>query len=372
MGVPLSKFFESSSSSSSSSNNGPFSFTELQKGVEVAIPDPVFVDASDGVKLAVRIFRPTKEPISNNNDNDKTNHESSVALVFYHGGGAHSAAGYQNLGKGLAEDYGATVYLPDIRGHGCSEGPRGDAPSEEQVWSDVDTVLDFVGRDTQQAEHQHESSSPPCKLYLGGHSSGGGLVVNYASWAAAGQNNSDNSNNRNRSSMVVSGHVLVSPQLGHESGTLRPLLSGRTAFATVSVLPFVLNGIFGVLGSYPAVRFGYPPEVLERDPGLVAHNTVTMAKAITPTDPGAQIDHIIAGGKDDDSSSSPPPPIGLWIGADDELFLPEKVVDFVPNTNNNGQTNVGIVVPDQNHLSILLRVHEHIGPWMTTTTTTNE
>ncbi|MEV7357022.1 alpha/beta hydrolase [Kitasatospora sp. NPDC091276] len=34
----------------------------------------------------------------------------------------------------------------DIRGHGASGGPRGGAPTPEQVWQDTRTMVDFVHR----------------------------------------------------------------------------------------------------------------------------------------------------------------------------------------------------------------------------------
>merc|ERR1739848_309117 len=100
---------------------------------------------------------------------------TSTALLFYHGGGAHSGGGYQHLARGLANNFGMSVYLPDIRGHGASGGPRGDAPSKNQVWKDIDVALEFVSK----RELQKFPGSTR-RLFLGGHSSGGGLVVNYA------------------------------------------------------------------------------------------------------------------------------------------------------------------------------------------------
>jgi len=190
----------------------PFSFQELFAQREsredddsstIQTTDTVVV-ASDGVELAVHIYEPSaasKKKNSNSNHNSNHNH-SNTALVFYHGGGAHAGAGYQHLAGGLAERYAVTVYLPDLRGHGSSGGPRGDAPSKEQVWKDVDAVLEFV------AETNKKNK---VNIFLGGHSSGGGLIVNYATErrqrkqdaAAAGV-----------VVVPIGGYVLVSPELG--------------------------------------------------------------------------------------------------------------------------------------------------------------
>lgn len=301
--------------SSNEFKNQPFSFTEiLAPSEEQAKPEPVKLKASDGVELSVTIFEPTTS--------------AGMALVFYHGGGAYSGAGYQYLARGLAEDFGITVYLPDIRGHGTSGGARGDAPSKEQVWYDVDTVLEFVAK-----------REPSSKLILGGHSSGGGLVVNYATYAAGKTDNA----------IDIEGYILVSPELGYLSKTARP---DRREFAKVNILAFIANGIFGVLGNSKAVKFQYPAELLEADDGLVAFNTVNMANAITPETPKEQMQAL---------GSNEKKPLGLWVGSDDELFVAEKVADFVPNSGSNTK----VILPGKNHLGILVGIHEQIGAWMT-------
>jgi len=301
-------------------SNAPFSFSEIladeeqQKQDE---PEPVTITASDGVALAIKVYEPPTA--------------TATSLLFYHGGGAYSGAGYQNLAKGLAEQYGITVFLPDIRGHGVSGGDRGDAPSKEQVWRDVDTALDFV------AKTQQEKFGKASKIYLGGHSSGGGLVVNYATEP-----------NNIRLDMLE-GYVLVSPELGYLSGTAR---ADRTDFAKVNILAFIVNGIFGALGHNKAVQFNYPKELLEADEGLVSFNTVNMANAITPENPKEQLPAMTSAGAK---------PVALWVGADDELFDAQKVADYVPET----EINTGTVLKGKNHLGILVEIHQQIGPWIT-------
>jgi len=271
-------------------NNEPFSFHEILGAVNAADspPEPTKVKASDGVELAIRSYCPS---------------EPKAILVFYHGGGAHTGAGYQFLGRGLKAK-NIAVYTPDLRGHGASGGPRGDAVSVEQVFRDINTVLDY-------ARAQHSEDIP---LFLGGHSSGGGLVVNYASWSER---------------LPVKGYLFLSPQLGYRSNTAKT--SNKPEFAIVAIWAFILNGFFGVLGHYKAVRFTYPDYVLKDDPGLVSWNTVNMANAVTPEAPHKQIDNIEL-------------PFGIWVGQDDELFLAEKVVAFADGKPNA----VGKVVPDEN------------------------
>ena len=151
----------------------------------------------------------------------------------------------------------------------------------------------------------------------------------------------------------------------------------RREFATVSILPFVLNGITGgyFLGHYKAVKFNYPNKVLEQDPGLVAFNTVNMANAITPDNPKKQMDSLLGvtqGGAEeqrknrletDGAEETTTPPLGLWVGGDDELFEAEKVAAFAKD---------GIVLPGEKHLGIIINAHKWMGPWIVEHMTKNK
>lgn len=301
----------------------PFNLRILQAAADKmsATGRPVTIHkltASDGTPLAVYQYRPERPKAS---------------LVFFHGGGAHAGAGYQLLSHGLAESFDIAVYMPDLRGHGKSGGDRGDAPSREQVWNDIDTVLDYAldPLDT-------ESS-----LFIGGHSSGGGLVLNYLTENRGPGGEQPSPLNDRR----LKGCVLVSPQLGYKAGIDRPLKDNQAAFARVNVLPFIGNGIFGWWGHNHAVQFTYPDDVLENDPGMVRSNTVNMANAITPVAPQKQLDDIKL-------------PLKLWIGEADEIFLPEKVASFAQDKPNMSSE----LLPDETHLGILVNIHKQLGPWI--------
>jgi pimeloyl-ACP methyl ester carboxylesterase len=289
----------------------PFSLAELVAAGTSNVEPLQTLSADDGIMLAYRAYVPAAP---------------SAVLVFYHGGGAHSGAGYAHLAAGL-RDRSIAVYTPDLRGHGASGGDRGDAPSAEQLWRDFRTLIDFAA-----AEH------PELPVFAGGHSSGAGLTLNYASWPER---------------TPVSGYVFLSPQLGHRSETARPAEPTRQGFVEVSVLPFVVNGVTGgwLMGHSRAVVFHYPPAALESDPGLVTWNTVNLANGITPQAPGDQFAALDR-------------PFGLWIGANDEIFLPERVVAFGELANGVSDASTAAIVPDQNHLGILVRAAEQIGPWL--------
>jgi acylglycerol lipase len=287
------------------------SYQSLRDADQVALPSPETIRAGDGIVLAYRRFVPPTP---------------RAAVLFYHGGGAHGGAGYQHLGHGLCSAYQVAVYLPDLRGHGASEGPRGDGPSRGRIWEDVTTLLRRV-----------RVECPDVPVFLGGHSSGAGLVLNYVT------------SMRND---PVDGYAFVAPNLGFRSKTER--LPSGAPFALASVPPFVLHAVSGGLlcGHRHAVRFHYPPEVLGHDPSMVTSYSVNMANAVTPSAPRCQLESLTR-------------PFGLWIGTDDELLDANAVVAFADAAKDVRAVSEVQQVPEATHLSILLEAHHLVGPWVT-------
>lgn len=88
-----------------------------------------------------------------------------ASLVVLHGLSEHSGR-YQHVARFFCEK-GFSVFLFDLRGHGRSEGVRGDANSLEDFLQDLDFFLDGL--------------KPNGPLFLIGHSFGGQLAINYLS-----------------------------------------------------------------------------------------------------------------------------------------------------------------------------------------------
>lgn len=287
-----------------------FSFDELQKANQADLPPLLFLNASDGLRLAYRNYVP-RNPCA--------------ALLFYHGGGAHSGAGYQHFGNALQTQFDILVYTPDLRGHGLSAGERGDASDSRQVWGDISLFIKHIRQEF-----------PGLPLILGGHSSGAGLVLNYASQA---------------SHEMVDGYLFLSPEFGYQSKTARP--APAKPFARVNVIHFILNAMSGgkLQGHTQAVWFNYPPDILASDPGLVPSYTVNMANAVTPTAPQAQFANLDR-------------PFGLWIGADDELLAPDKVLVYAGLAAAQQAKSEAGSLSGLKHLSILTAAHEAVGPWI--------
>lgn len=266
-----------------------------------------WVTASDGVALAFYADLPP-DPVA--------------TLVFYHGSGANSLAGYLPLGRQLAARYRVATYLVDIRGHGASGGPRGDAPTPEQVWQDTATLVDYV--------HRRHPSLPE---FAGGHSAGAGLVLN----------------SLDRIQSRIAGVVFLAPDFGFRSNTARQ--TGFSNFATVCQRPFVVNALtnHALDGHAPAVGFAYTPAEV-RDSGLIPRYTVNMALA---QNPAASADDLHALTR----------PLGLWIGARDEVIDPNRVLAYAGGAHHAPGDTLR-TVPGDDHLGILNDGAGWIGPWI--------
>ncbi|MEA1928215.1 MAG: alpha/beta fold hydrolase [Candidatus Auribacterota bacterium] len=286
-------------------DGSPFSFEVIRKAEKVFIPPLQYIKAGDEVRLAYRAYIPE---------------EISAVLVFYHGAGAHSGLTYPHIGDGLSRHFNIAVYTPDMRGHGFSGGERGDAPSSEQVLDDVATFIRFV-----RARH------PGKALFLGGHSAGCGLVLNYSDIKKPER---------------VEGYVFLSPYLGFRSKTDRE--NNTHPFATAREEVFVKHAIDGREGHTEAVFYHYPEEVLEANPEMVTAITVNLSNAVTPSSPWMQLLSLKA-------------PLAMWIGENDEAFDPDKVVSYIKSGKPDSELTI---LEDETHLSVILNASRYIGPWI--------
>lgn len=208
--------------------------------------------------------KPDVDDVISSTDNLKLHyvaflHENAKAtLLFYHGGGANAFAGYTKFAENLAREHMINVYLFDIRGHGMSEGRRGDCLSIESLWQDISSALAFV-------KGKHNG-----KFFVGGHSSGAGLLLNYMNWDSRDKD--------------IDGLIFIAPQFGHTLDT-KLENNNEPEFAEVSVIKIFLNRLTGgrAFAHDYAVFFNYDKKMSEKN-SLVMAYTVNMALAVTPKD----------------------------------------------------------------------------------------
>lgn len=269
---------------------------------KIKIKKPSFLKGKDGVQLAYYPFIPSQEIKS--------------AVVFYHAAGVWSMALYQLMAQETCQRFGMAVYLIDIRGHGNSEGPRGDAPSPKAVWDDVNIALDFV-----------KKKHPQVFLLLAGHSSGAGLILNYLSYTE---------------SCLADGYVLLAPFLGSDSNTHIKTPKKQKGFITkIKSLPFLGYGLTGgnLCAHKHAVFFNYGD--LDKDvPFVLPSYTCAMASALFPRDAKKILQDITK-------------PCALFIGQNDELMSAHKVLAFQKHLEN--RVSFGRLISKAKHLSLVLK-----------------
>jgi len=84
---------------------------------------------SDGKVLFIREWKPPKA--------------SKVAILFFHGITAYSGA-YDNMMATPLAKAGYSIFGLDLRGHGLSDGNRGDCPSKDRLIKDLCETIDFI------------------------------------------------------------------------------------------------------------------------------------------------------------------------------------------------------------------------------------
>jgi acylglycerol lipase len=284
--------------------NAPFSFKEIEQIPYFELQQPQFLSASDGVPLAYYSF---------------VDKNCSSIVLLYPGAGLYGNKTYQWVAKTLQEKYQIGCYIFDIRGHGNSFGPRGDASSQQQVWNDVAAAVQFVKR-----------QYPFSKIYLMGHSSGAGLIINYVAHSVH---------------PLEDGYIFVTPYLGPKSNAIYESSDTKVSFIkSVRTWLYIVCAFLpqSFLNHCKAVWFNYPDAILRRDPLIVSSYTYAMSMATTPY----EIDQLLTKIKK---------PVAIFIGNQDEQFIPQNVLGYSKLISASIITEL---IPDLGHLSILLKVPE--------------
>lgn len=283
-------------------------FEEVQNiDSENGLKRPEFLKSSDGLNLAYYSFLSETAP--------------QATLIFYHGGGFWSNQLYQNMARELTQKFPVAVFLADLRGHGNSGGPRGDAPSAQQVWLDVDDTVRLV-----------KEKYPSLPLFLGGHSSGGGVILNYSGW---------------ETSNLVDGYFLIAPFLGGDSDTVQPDQRFVKNVRIWAIIAHMLSAGW-LLSHTKAVFFNYPERLMKQDSHIITSYTTTMAIATSPYNAKGLFGKLKK-------------PCALFVGSRDEQFIPEKLVGFNQHLSEEVKSKSSAqLVFDASHLSIVLQAPEFL------------
>jgi alpha-beta hydrolase superfamily lysophospholipase len=233
------------------------------------------------------------------------------------------------MAEQLAQHYNIATYLFDIRGHGRSGGPRGHVVDPSSIWHDVRTALEYV-----------QKSLPGLPVFVGGHSGGASMLLNYQLW----QGKKD-----------PQGYFFVVPAFGPQAGVNRTRVatqSKRRPFVEVNhwvlLLHYLSGGYIG--GDWCAATFHYPDHLVA-DRGFITSYTANMVSALAPYDVVRSLRQISVS-------------LYICIADQDELFDPIKTDHFlepIMQLNNHITTKH---LPDAHHLTILGSVHDYIGSWI--------
>jgi len=176
--------------------------------------------ARDGEALAVRVY-----PSS-----------AATTLIFLHGSSSHGG-GYHNLAATIAGGGVAQVVLPNLRGHYLSGLRRGDVDDFGQLEDDIADLIGWL-----------RAQGTTGRIFLGGHSSGGGLAVRFAG---------------GKHRALVAGFLLLSPVL-----PIAPSMRGSDAGGWACVhkrrmLGLMLANLVGQHGldALPIIAFNKPVEL---------------------------------------------------------------------------------------------------------------
>lgn len=248
-----------------------------------------------------------------------------ACMIFFHGSGAHRLAGYTIMAEQLCEYHKIATCLIDIRGHGASGGRRGHTPSKEQLLEDISSVLSFF-----------KQKFKDVPIYLAGHSSGAGLVLNYANW-------------KNR--LLVNAYVFIAPEFGPKIPIKRTYLRNKQ-FSKLRLLPIIANKLTKgyLFGTCIATTFTYSKTAIEKS-GLIKSHTVNMYRAITPENPIQALENLDR-------------PSYIIISEKDELFDDKKLKNFlIPVLRKNSKLFFN-VVNYGGHLSIFKDISIDLGNFL--------
>ena len=248
-------------------------FQEIARSVK-APPEADSYPVRDGGSLPVRHYASSGEDV----------------LIVLHGSGYHSLY-LGALGYPIAESGRAHVYTPDLRGHGVSPERRGDVDHIDQMEEDLADLVTWV-----------RGRHPGGRVFVSGHSSGGGLALRFAGGDhAAG----------------IDGLILLAPYLSHDAPTLASNQVGGWARPKIARIVFlsILNG-FGIhaLDDTVTIEFEMPEPV--RDGTETLAYTHRLNVGFAPRDWRADL-------------AAAPGPILVLVGSEDEAFLADRFPDAI-------------------------------------------
>lgn len=259
-----------------------------------ALPPLKTFAARDGKQLAYRYYPA----------------QSKKVLILLHGSGWHSQY-FLPLAGFISSTNLAKVYTPDLRGHGRTPERRGDIDYIDQLVDDLADLVAFVRRENADSV-----------LILGGHSSGGGLVLRFA---------------ESKTGQQADAYLLLSPWLKYNAPTIRPNGGGWALPYTRRIIGLAMLNNVGIrwFNHLKVIDFDMPKEV--RDGAETLSYSYRLNTGYAPRDYKKSLRAITQ-------------PLFVVAGTSDEIFFADKFEPVISQFAKvkvrlvAGLTHIGVVV----------------------------
>jgi len=218
-------------------------------------------------------------------------------LILLHGSAWHGMQ-FDHLAAEMAKQ--AEVVVPDLRGHGFSPARRGDIDHIGQLEEDTADLIALYRKSGQ-------------KVVLGGHSSGGGLVVRFA-----GGDYGD----------LIDGAILLAPFLKYNAPTTRQNSGGWAQPLTRRIIGLSMLNMLGItaLNGLTVIQFKMPDAVLNGPLGASVTDRYSY-----------RLNTAFAPRRDYLADLRRLPGFLLVVGSADEAFRAEEYQPLIAPVNDNGR-----------------------------------
>jgi non-heme chloroperoxidase len=248
--------------------------------------------------------------------------QSDKVLVLVHGSGYHSRY-LLPLAEYISTEGLAQVYTPDLRGHGASPARRGDVDYINQMEDDLADLIALIRKD-----------NPDATMIMGGHSSGGGLVIRFAG-SQYGQQ--------------ADAYVLLSPWLKYNAPTMRPNSGGWAYANTGRIAGLSILNAMGIhwFDHLTAIEFIMPEEARDGTESLSYSRRLNTGYA--PRNYKKDLKAITQ-------------PFLLLAGTTDETFVADQ---FEPVVSQYTSVQVELL-PDLSHIGVVVstKIKPVIRDWL--------
>ncbi|MCP4073046.1 MAG: alpha/beta hydrolase [Hyphomicrobiales bacterium] len=226
-------------------------------------------------------------------------------IVLIHGSGWHSMQ-YAAMANYLVENNLGHVVTPDLRGHGEIPDRRGDIDYIGQLEDDIAILVADL-----------RTKYDVSQVIVGGHSSGGGLVIRLAG---------------GKHGHISDGWVLFAPFIKHDAPTARPDAGGWAYPLVRRIIGLSMLNNIGIywFNYLTAMQFNMPAFV--RD-GPLGH-TATLAYSFR-----LNVSYAPRSNYSQDLASMKKPML-LLAGSNDEAFRPQAYQPTLSDHVTNGEYHI--------------------------------